>query len=107
MTFGDKLKQVIKRSGHNQSDFAEVIEESFSTLNKVLNNHRPPTFELILKVVSIQPDIDLNWLIRDDAPSSNDLNEPTLNYKKSAEVNKIMAAIDKNVNTLRAVLTQI
>lgn len=64
MEVGNKIKALIKGRGLTQSQFADLIDENLTQLNKVLNGDRDPSFELLGKILNEFHEVDLNWLFR-------------------------------------------
>src|SRR5690606_3691061 len=65
MGLGKKLKMLINNRGLTQRQFADEIGENITQLNKVLNEERVPSYEMLSKSLTYFKDIDLNWLLKD------------------------------------------
>lgn len=82
MGVGSKLKFLLKEKGMSQREFADVIEENVTQVNKVLNEERPPNYEFLEKSLIHFGQVDLNWLLRDEY--SVDSPVPLVNENKIA-----------------------
>lgn len=92
MSLGNRMKSTLKKSGLKQREFAEQVEQDLTSLNKVLNGERTPSYELLEKFISFFPDLDLNWLMRDNYHPSEDyavLNEDSHPYNIMGDIEKI------------------
>ena len=101
---GDRLKDFIREKGYNQRDFASEISEKYSNLNKILNGHRDIYYDFICRLISKFPEIDLNWLLREDF-DTNYVLEPKINYKK-LKTRDLVAELEDIVAELKVKIPQ-
>lgn len=62
--FKNKLRKIIDESGLTQEEFAMRTKVSRATLYNFCQG-RNPTFRFILNLIEYDPEIDLNWLLKD------------------------------------------
>ncbi|MDC7994432.1 helix-turn-helix domain-containing protein [Altibacter sp. HG106] len=99
------MKQVLKEKGLKQKEFAEQNEISTIQLNKVLNDVRDPSFDLLMKFVHHFPDVDLNWLFDTDSSRSPEDHHKIIATNKAA-LREILKSLDDNSQKLKRILTQ-
>ena len=101
---GDRLKEFIKDKGLNQQDFAAEVSEKYGNLNKILNGHRDIYYDFICRLTSRFPEIDLNWLLRDDTNASQVM-EPMEHYK-SLNASDLVAQMERVLAELKVKIPQ-
>ena len=107
MGVGKKMKIILDKNHIKQAVFAQENNESFSTLNKVLNGYRPPTLELIIKFKKKFPNVDLNWLlIEENSSELKIISEPDITYNKTATALEKLKEIDDKMKDLKLILSQ-
>ncbi|MBJ6367957.1 helix-turn-helix domain-containing protein [Snuella sedimenti] len=65
MQFDEKLKQLIKSKYDRLGDLAEKFEMNYSQLSQYVNGKKV-SIEFLNKIIQEFPEVDLNWLLRDD-----------------------------------------
>lgn len=80
MDFGEKLKVVIAKKYRTIGDCAEKFGMNYSQLSQYLNG-RKVSIEFLTKIIDEFPDVDLNWLLRDDDSAKHMVNDANATYK--------------------------
>ena len=96
---GDRLKEFIRDKGFNQQDFATEVSEKYGNLNKILNGHRDIYYDFICRLINRFPEIDLNWLLRNDI-DVDAVMEPVEPYKKKNTAD-LLAELERITKELR------
>lgn len=104
MSLGSKLKKVLKDKKLKQKEFASAIDENLTQLNKVLNDQRPISIEMLTKVVKYFPDLDINWLVREDAERRHFANESSPEYYTPKSMDQLLNEIEHTVSRVRSML---
>ncbi|OBQ56066.1 helix-turn-helix transcriptional regulator [Tamlana sp. s12] len=105
-SFGTKLKPIIKHKHKTISAFAEKNGINYTQVSQYLNN-RTPSMEFLEIVMREFPEIDLNWLLREDnAHSFFLLNEPDEKYEIQMSNEDIVIKIEKLLDVLKSNLSQ-
>ena len=85
----DRIGQLIKTSGLRSSSFAKEIGVSPSILSHILHGRNKPSLELILKIHSAMPDVDIEWLLTGSTESSSTSEDLV---KKEVSVSSLQAS---------------
>jgi len=106
MDFGQRLKVLLKNSDMTQKEFAERIEMNYAHVNKFFVG-RKPNMPFLEKVLTIFPDVNLNWLLFDQEGHTKNhlLNEEGAPYSMSNALTYLDEIEDK-LSKLRITLTQ-
>ncbi len=59
----DRLQYIIAEKNLSLSQFADSIGIQRSTLHHIINGRNNPSLDVVMKIHSTYPDIDLEWLI--------------------------------------------
>ena len=59
----DRLQNIIAQKNLSLSQFADSIGIQRSTLHHIINGRNNPSLDVVMKIHSTYPDIDLEWLI--------------------------------------------
>jgi transcriptional regulator with XRE-family HTH domain len=59
----DRIKEIMQQKGLNPSAFADAIQVQRSSISHILNGRNKPSLELVQKIISAFPDIDIEWLL--------------------------------------------
>ena len=87
-----------------QRAFAAKVDMEYGYVNKFFTG-RKPNIEFIEKVISIFPEVDLNWLLRNDQGESMQLlMEPEENY--GAKISPFIKDIEVALKKIKTVLSQ-
>lgn len=105
MKIGDKLRIVTAEKYPRIGDLAKKFEMNYSQLSQYLNN-RDISIAFLSKVIREFPDVDLNWLLRNDEPIQNGVSEPIKGYKKRKNEREIVSDIETLLDELKSVLPQ-
>jgi transcriptional regulator with XRE-family HTH domain len=106
MNFEDKLKQLIKTKYSRLRDLAERLEMNYSQLSQYVNGKKI-SIDFLNKIIQEFPDVDLNWLLRDEDTIKKDLlNEEGANYKTFLNNEQIIAKIEMLLEDLKNQLPQ-
>ncbi len=108
MGLGSRLKEVLKDKKLKQNQFAKEIDENLTQLNKVLNDQRPISIEMLTKVAKRFPDLDINWLFREDAERRRLVNEEDVEkqYYTPKHAEHLLGDIEYSVERLRKMLPE-
>lgn len=63
MTFGQRLKLLIKHYRYTQDEFAGIIGTSKTNLFNYFSDKTKPNIEVVAKLKKHFPDMDIEWLI--------------------------------------------
>lgn len=105
MTFQDKLKKIIKSKYSRLGDLAEKFEMNYSQLSQYVNGKKV-SIEFLTKIIHEFPDVDLNWLLRDDTVSSEGVREDVEPYKTTLNNEEIIIKIEELLGELKGKLTE-
>lgn len=97
-----RFRQFIKEKEKSNKLFCERIEVSESTLKSLFQRDALPTTEILIKVLSKYPDLDLYWLFFGEKAD----NENTQTIKK-ADISEKQSQKSIEINTTIAVKTLI
>ncbi len=100
MGFGKKLKLYLKENRLKQLEFAKSIGVNPSQLNKVLNEERYPSYEMLQNVALYFPKLDLNWLLRADT----EVSEAPGDYVRGSTPRVLVDEIEEKIQLLKATL---
>ncbi|HZK04189.1 MAG TPA: helix-turn-helix transcriptional regulator [Bacteroidaceae bacterium] len=59
----DRIKLIMKRVNLSQAHFADAIGVQRATVNHILNGRNNPSLDIVTKIYSTFPSVDLKWLI--------------------------------------------
>ncbi|HNP68183.1 MAG TPA: helix-turn-helix transcriptional regulator [Aequorivita sp.] len=107
MGFGKKLKVLLKENGLSQLKYAEEISENLTQVNKVLNEERSPSFDMIQKTIAYFDKVDLNWFFRDEYETGDiipKVNEKSPNY--STDIIRDIMELEIIVKSLKRRVSQ-
>lgn len=62
----DKFAKILKDKGLTQSSYAEKVGMPRQNINSLIQGRRQPSIKDVKSLVDVFPDIDLNWLIKDE-----------------------------------------
>lgn len=96
MDFGEKLKEVIKQKYSSIRDFADKKEMNYSQVSQYLHG-RKISIEFLFILIEEFPELDLNWLLRDEDFVENTVNEKPSTYKIPLKNDEI---INKTIDLL-------
>ena len=107
MTLGKKIKLVIEENNLNQRQFAHSIDVNLSQLNMVLNEKRTISYEMLSRFLEQFPEVDRNWLFdsSNNAPYTP-LQKEVVQYKISSQTSKSLDILEKEIRSLKSLLTQ-
>lgn len=74
---GDRVKKYLDINGMNKRDLASKIEVKESLLSRWLNDDKI-TAAFLYKLLTIWPDIDLNYIVKGDAIEEYEIKDTTL-----------------------------
>jgi len=101
MEFHEKLKQYLKTTGFSQKEVAKKIGYSDSMMSRYLKSNKP-NYEFLNALIKVFPDIDLNYLFKDD--TEEHLAEGIGPHTKDEVV--LIDEIELRLHFLKEVLTQ-
>lgn len=82
----DRIKEIMQQKGLSPSAFADEIQVQRSSVSHILNGRNKPSLDIIQKIISRFPDIDVQWLIT--GKISNKLNVETTNIEVEIPFNE-------------------
>ncbi|WP_242094853.1 helix-turn-helix domain-containing protein [Aestuariivivens sediminicola] len=100
MVFEDKLKQLIKSKYDRLGDLAEKFDMNYSQLSQYVNGKKV-SIDFLNKIIQEFPEVDLNWLLRDDHVIKDGVNERPLQYKTVLNNEQIIDKIEKLLQELK------
>ena len=100
--FIKKLKILLSKEDLNASKFSEIIGVQRSSVSHILSGRNKPSLDFILKIHKSTIDVDLEWLLSDDA--ERDLNSTTLSKPKENTKKDLKIDFIKNDNIDRIVI---
>lgn len=103
-TFPKKLKRIMEESGLTHDEFAKRTKVSRASLYNFLSG-RTPTLKFIINLVEYDPEIDLNWLIKDRQYKRDEVlqvvREDRESAEKTQETNDYIKMLEKALNGLK------
>lgn len=113
MTFKEKMKKIMDIKGLNNRDLSNKIGVNESLVSRWVNAENP-SLTLINHLVQVFPDIDLNYLMKQEIPGKiyqpvldeNIMGEDSNSYKKEKSPQEIIEEIESNLNILKDKLAQ-
>lgn len=100
MKFEDKLKQLIKTKYTRLRDLAEKLDMNYSQLSQYVNGKKI-SIEFLLKIIQEFPEVDLNWLLRDNDPGTDSVKESDETYRAVLNNEQIIDKIEVLINDLK------
>ncbi|GAA3585109.1 helix-turn-helix transcriptional regulator [Snuella lapsa] len=100
MQFDEKLKQLIKSKYDRLGDLAEKFEMNYSQLSQYVNGKKV-SIEFLNKIIQEFPEVDLNWLLRDDADMADGVKEHSEAYKVILTNEQIVNRIEMLLKDLK------
>lgn len=90
----EKLNILLREKGHTATSLARLLEIQPSAISHILSGRNKPSFDLVVKILRLFPDINPDWLLLDgsaifrSAPSSDSsmLSTPPAAFSSSAEL---------------------
>ncbi|AGN89446.1 XRE family transcriptional regulator [Flavobacterium psychrophilum] len=103
MSFSKKIQEYFDKKGLSNRDVSVIMQGySESMISKYINSDKLST-TFIKKLIEYFPDIDMNYLIKDDH-DLNRVEESRTEYKKRSVV--LVDEIEERLNELKLILTQ-
>nr|WP_321453562.1 hypothetical protein [uncultured Carboxylicivirga sp.] len=97
-TFGERLEFVIKNSSFKSGKaFCDKAEISTTTLSRLIKGHTKPSYEFLVTLLILVPDIDSSWLLTGRS------NQESLETRVKAAERESMEAI-RELNEIKTVL---
>lgn len=100
MEFGDKLKQLIKSKYNRLGDLADKFEMNYTQLSQYVNGKKV-SIEFLTKIIHEFPEVDLNWLLREDTVLDDSVQENGGHYKKVLNKEQIIEEIEGLLKDLK------
>ena len=90
----EKLNILLREKGHTATSLARLLEIQPSAISHILSGRNKPSFDLVVKILRLFPDINPDWLLLDgsaifrSAPSSDSsmLSTAPAAFSSSAEL---------------------
>tara|TARA_R110002049_G_scaffold143633_1_gene305818 strand:- start:15341 stop:15661 length:321 start_codon:yes stop_codon:yes gene_type:complete len=105
MIFEDKLKKIIKSKYSRLADLAEKFEMNYTQLSQYVNGKKV-SIEFLTKIIHEFPDVDLNWLLRDDTANEDGVREVLEPYETALSNEQIIKKIEELLDSLKGKLTE-
>lgn len=103
MGFSTKLKSFFKEKGMNNRQVSEIMEGySESMISRYINSDKV-SLHFLNKLIQYFPDIDINYMIREDNAVDEVAEQPSVYRKESA---LLIEEIMKNLEELKRNLSQ-
>lgn len=106
MEFGRKVGLLLKERKITQKQFAEEIDWNKVSISQYIKGTRTPPVEFISKTIDYFRDVDLNWLLRDDATALDVAREEKSTYQVPKLPETLISNIEGNLKELKALLAQ-
>lgn len=72
MTDKEKIEQIIKDKGLNNSQFCNMVGIAPGTLSHIISGRTNPTLNILRSIKFVFPDINPSWLFSDEGPMYKD-----------------------------------
>lgn len=113
MTFKEKIKHIMEIKGINNKDLALKIGVNDSLISKWINKGEA-SLGFINHLVKIYPDIDLNYLMKDETTNvvykplfeENIIEEERIHYPTAKTNKQLVEEIEHNLSQLKKNLAQ-
>lgn len=99
--FKKKLRKIIKESGLTQEEFANATNVGRSTLYNYMNG-RMPTMSFIQSLIKYDPEIDLNWLLKEEKYKTIEV-ESVVRESTHKSKNEYIKLLEKAVEGLKKI----
>ena len=63
---GEKLEFLIKQKGLTTTSFARMLDVQPSGISHIISGRNKPSFDLVVKILKLFPDLNPDWLLLDD-----------------------------------------
>ncbi len=103
MPVGSKIKEALREKGITQKKFADHCELPTSLLSEYLNDKVTPSVKFLYMVIDFFPDMDLNYLFRDDY-NNGIVYEKTAEYETNPK--KLIDKIQRELEDLKGLVSQ-
>ena len=97
MTFEEKLRQLIKTKYNKLADLAVEFDMNYTQLSQYVNGKKV-SIDFLTKIIEEFPEVDLNWLLRDD---KDGVNETPAEYKTILNNEQIIEKIEYLLEDLK------
>lgn len=89
-----RIGELIEQSGERTASFAKRIGVSQSILSHILHGRNKPSLDLILKIHSALPEIDLEWLLtgegNNEAQLKNESDGPSVQVTDYDSIKRVL-----------------
>ncbi|WP_242085478.1 helix-turn-helix domain-containing protein [Aestuariivivens sediminis] len=101
MVFEEKLKQLIKSKYNRLGDLAVKFDMNYSQLSQYVNGKKI-SIDFLKKIIQEFPEVDLNWLLRDDDQwTERAVNEFSEEYKTVMNNEQIIVKMERLLQELK------
>ena len=101
MKIGNKLRQIIKSKYKNDVMFSQKIGMSSSSVSQFLTNKRRPSMQFLEHFIREFPEVDLNWLLKNDLDINNKEDDFLMEYQTPLNENQIIINIELLLSELK------
>ena len=63
---GEKLEFLMKQKGLTTTSFARMLDVQPSGISHIISGRNKPSFDLVVKILKLFPDLNPDWLLLDD-----------------------------------------
>lgn len=95
-----RIEKIILDHGLSHTEFAEKIGVTRSSLSHIFSGRNKPSLEVILKIYTAFPEVDLEWLLTGEKSfseasksSSSSSHYPILSFNKESEESRAVERI--------------
>ncbi len=107
MSIGERFQEYLEFQDISQKDVAKEMGIAPSQLSNMVNGNRPFNEAHIKSIMRIYPDLNMNWLFRDNLPEGeHSVNEPGSVYLKTHEATGIISEIEEKLAKLKEMVSQ-
>lgn len=89
-----RIEELIDGSGERTASFSKRVGVSQSILSHILNGRNKPSLDLILKIHTALPEVDLEWLLTGEGKPTSDISEkierPSIQVKNSHDGKRVL-----------------
>lgn len=98
--FVKRLELIFEYYGLSGSSFADKIGIQRSSLSHLLSGRNKPSLEFVMKIVSILPEVEFNWILNGIGVFPNNLISEKQKEISLEQINPILPFPDEITNTI-------
>ena len=105
MEFSKKLRQLIDSHYGSIGNAASDLDVNYTQMSHYLNG-RKPSIDLLNKLILKFPELDLNWLLKEELTLKDVVSEDAENYKTPLNEGDLIAKIEVLLHELKSKVSQ-